>query len=243
MCIGMATAHILSLSLPHSFLFFLFSSTLLAYNVHFIFNIYRKKEDIILLCIAFFLWLVSIGIYLAFAYEKEVISITLLLGFIMALYYMPTKHNFRNIPYLKSMIIALAWSIATVCLPIAAGKGDVFNYDAFLLFLERFLFVWAISIPFDIKDLKEDRQSGLTTLPMLYGLRRCLLFAIVVLLFHVGITYFHYGFGRIFFVRVVTAWYVLVVFQGISRNRPKYYYTGAIDGSMLLQPLLTMAIV
>ncbi len=239
----MATAHVLSLTLPISFLAFIFSSTFLAYNIHFVFNIYRKKRDVILLCFAVILWVASTCFYLIDAANAEVVYIGVVLSCIMAVYYLPSKINLRSTPYLKSLTIATAWAIATVWMPIAATKGNLFSFDANLLFAERLFFVWAISIPFDIKDLKEDRQSGLVTLPMMYGLRKCLLLSVIILMLHVLVTYFHYGFGRLFFVRIVTAWYVIIVIQGISRNRPKYYYTGAIDGSMLLQPLLTMAIV
>lgn len=243
LCIAMATCHILVIPSPISILFFIFSSTFLAYNIHIIFNIYRRKIDIIWLSIAAFLWVASIVFYVLDCPRKEVPYISLLLAAVMLVYYLPSKINFRSIPYLKSCTIAFAWSVATVWLPIAAVEDPLFTYDASLLFLERFLFVWSITIPFDIKDLQEDKQLGLVTLPMLYGLKKILIFAVVILCLHVLVTFVHYGWGRIFFVRVVTAWYVLVVLQGIGRHRPKYYYTGAIDGSMLLQPLLTLAVV
>lgn len=239
----MATCHILDIPSPPSILFFIFSSTFLAYNIHIIFNIYRRRIDIIWLCIAAVMWVSSIVVYLLDCPQKEVPYISLLLAAVMLVYYIPSRINFRSIPYLKSCTIAFAWAVATVWLPIAAVEGALFSYNANLLFLERFLFVWSITIPFDIKDLQEDKQLGITTLPMLFGLKRILLFAVIILGLHVLVTLMHYGANRIFFVRVVTAWYVVVVLQGIGRHRPKYYYTGAIDGSMLLQPLLTLAVV
>lgn len=242
MCIAMATTHVLHLPTMPSILFFIFCSTFLAYNVHILFNKYRRKRDIAWLSISFFLWICSTSLYLLNSPRNEVFYIVIFLAAIMVAYYMPSP-NFRSIPYLKSMVIAIAWSVTTVSIPIAAIHGDVFNYDSDLLLVERFLFVWAITIPFDIKDLQEDKLLGLKTLPMLYGLKRVLFFAVIILVLHVVVTFFHYGLGRMFFVRAVTAWYVVVVLQGIGRHRPKYYYTGAIDGSMLLQPLLTMAIV
>lgn len=242
-CIAMATSHILNIPSPASILFFIFSSTFLAYNIHIVFNIYRRRIDIIWLSISAFLWVASIVVYVLDCPQKEVPYISLLLAAVMLVYYLPSKINLRSIPYLKSCTIAFAWAVATVWLPIAAVERSMFNYDALLLFLERFLFVWSITIPFDIKDLQEDKQLGLKTLPMVFGLKKILIFAMIILCLHVLVTFVHYGLSRIFFVRIVTAWYVLVVLQGIGRHRPKYYYTGAIDGSMLLQPLLTLAVV
>ena len=38
-----------------------------------------------------------------------------------------------------------------------------------ILIAERFLFIGALTIPFDIRDLFEDRQSGLKTVPVVWG--------------------------------------------------------------------------
>jgi len=59
------------------------------------------------------------------------------------------------------------WSITTV-LAVIIEENIVLNIEVFSHFISRFLFVFAITIPFDIRDIKKD-TSNILTLPILFG--------------------------------------------------------------------------
>ena len=76
----------------------------------------------------------------------------------------------RNIAGLKLFIISSVWAIVTVVLP-AVQTGLQLNLNIAWLALQRLLFVMAITIPFDIRDLRIDSPS-INTLPYLLGVKR-----------------------------------------------------------------------
>src|SRR5690606_9612993 len=84
----------------------------------------------------------------------------------------------RNIPGLKLFLIAIVWALSCVLLPILELEtsilaGTTVN-DTILLITKRLLFIAAITVPFDIRDMYQDRNSDLKTIPVLLGEQRSL---------------------------------------------------------------------
>ena len=73
----------------------------------------------------------------------------------------------RDVPFIKIVLIALTWAFVTEGLPsiLATSKME------FLPFFERFLFIFAITIPFDIRDLHFD-HIRLKTIPQVFGVNK-----------------------------------------------------------------------
>jgi hypothetical protein len=240
--VAFSTYHILGLKPSPEALFFVFSSTLLAYTIHVVFHANKKKLDLAMFCIAVVLASISGALFFFTCNNKLLIPILGGLGVLMTAYYLPKGRNLRSIPYIKSFVISLAWTTSTVLLPIVSANA-VFDTNALVLSLERIILIFALTVPFDIKDLSVDKKQGITTVPILLGLRKSVMLCIGLLIAYLLITFVHNGFSDILFVRFVTVWYLLVLLQGINLHRSKYYYSGAIDGSLILQPLLTILIV
>lgn len=74
------------------------------------------------------------------------------------------KITLRKIPFIKSILIAGVWTLATYIIPLS--ESELFFY--WPEFLLRFFFFYVISIPFDIRDLKYD-DASMKTLPQLVG--------------------------------------------------------------------------
>src|ERR1700753_835736 len=95
------------------------------------------------------------------------------------------KFGLRNIPGLKPFLITLVWTMSTVLLPILEAQDlhrtTISMHDTTLLIAKRFLFIGALTIPFDIRDLFEDRKHGLKTIPVLLGEKGAYLFCQVML--------------------------------------------------------------
>jgi 4-hydroxybenzoate polyprenyltransferase len=86
----------------------------------------------------------------------------------------------RNITGLKLFIISAVWALVSTVLP-AAQVGEPIDFDVAVLTLQRFFFIMAITIPFDIRDLRIDSPS-INTLPLLFGVKRARTIALISLL-------------------------------------------------------------
>ena len=116
------------------------------------------------------------------------------------------RFGLRNIPGLKLLLIGLTWSLSVVLLPVFEAKNmqhlAVSNTAMLLLTAKRFLFITAMAIPFDIRDLFHDRKVGLKTIPVVFGeknaylLCQILLAGYLFLLFFFCAGYYHF-FGQL----------------------------------------------
>ncbi len=82
--------------------------------------------------------------------------------------------RFRDIPLAKPLIISLVASYLTFGFPVfeQLGMSALFSASFFPLFVERFLFLLAVTIPFDLRDFSNDRHAGLNTLATQFGFQR-----------------------------------------------------------------------
>lgn len=81
--------------------------------------------------------------------------------------------RFRDIPFAKPLIIALVVSYLTLAFPVFEQEGimAVFQPDVMKAWSERLLFILAVTIPFEMRDLSGDRQAGLETVATEFGFR------------------------------------------------------------------------
>jgi 4-hydroxybenzoate polyprenyltransferase len=147
----------------------------------------------------------------------------------------------RQVPYLKIFMIAFVWALVTVLLPVIHAERSFNIWIILALIFERFLFVFAITIPFDIKDMAVDKKAGLKTIPLLIGKKKSIQLAILLLIFSLLISVIQYG--------LTMQWYLLaaMVLSVISTiifilykkmNNEMLYHYGILDGTMLLQGFL-----
>ncbi|MDC0201794.1 hypothetical protein OAJ56_00975, partial [Flavobacteriales bacterium] len=83
-------------------------------------------------------------------------------------------------------------------------EGITFNSNVIAHLLIRFLFVFAICIPFDIRDIKYDNIK-LKTIPIFFGVSRSKLISFICLLFAIIISTFQYWNNKLsigFFVAI-----------------------------------------
>ncbi len=79
------------------------------------------------------------------------------------------KKSLRKLTGLKLFIVALVWAGVTVLLPLGS-QITLFSTSVLVLFLQRFIVVIALTIPFEIRDLKND-DLALGTLPQRLGIQ------------------------------------------------------------------------
>lgn len=149
----------------------------------------------------------------------------------------------RNIPGIKLFIIALVYSLSCVLIPILELEShqiiSVPAQDTIVLIAKRFLFIAAITIPFDVRDLFQDRIYELKTIPVLIGEKKTYLFCQFLLLLYLALlflftTAFDANFTGLLLTVLLTAW--LIFRARIEKN--EYYYFFYLDGTMILQFLV-----
>ena len=151
------------------------------------------------------------------------------------------KFGLRNIPGLKPFLITVVWVLSTVLLPILEAKElhltTVSMQDTTLLFAKRFLFVFALTVPFDIRDLFEDNKLGVKTIPVIIGEKRAYLFCSALLLGYVIMLFLYRnnGFNSDFFALTLTAALTSWLIFKSKWEKNEYYYFFYMDGVLILQ--------
>jgi 4-hydroxybenzoate polyprenyltransferase len=151
------------------------------------------------------------------------------------------KFGLRNIPGLKLFMITLVWTMSCVLLPILEAQAmhlaSISLRDTTILIAKRFLFIAALAVPFDIRDLFEDKQLGLRTIAVAWGEKNAYLFCqvllagYVVLLFLFRNTGFSTDFWALTLSVVLTGW---LIFRS-KWEKNEYYYFFYLDGVLILQ--------
>ena len=157
------------------------------------------------------------------------------------------KFGLRNIPGLKLFMITLVWTMSCVLLPILEAQSmhltAISMRDTTILIAKRFLFIAALAIPFDIRDLFEDKQFGLKTIPVAWGEKNAYLFCqvllagYIVLLFLFRNSGFTTDFWALTLSVIITGW---LIFKA-KWEKNEYYYFFFLDGVLILQYLFVIA--
>ncbi|WP_210489589.1 UbiA family prenyltransferase [Rufibacter aurantiacus] len=143
----------------------------------------------------------------------------------------------RDIPFLKVFLIAYVWSAITVQLPLMEMGRDLFSGNSFILFLRRFLFLFSLTLVFDIRDVHKDKLTQTVTFPTRFGVQNTKRLALFMLLLFAVLV----PAGTAPFMRValglagvgagLVVWYA-------HEYRSQYYFMVLADGMMLVQFML-----
>lgn len=123
------------------------------------------------------------GILLFFMFHLSIhtlvmVGVFAILTFFYAVPFLKHK-NLRALSGLKIFIVATVWAGVTVFVPLAASKMELLS-DDWITFLQRFLLVVVLILPFDIRDLQYDKTT-LKTLPQQIGIKKTKLFGSLLL--------------------------------------------------------------
>jgi 4-hydroxybenzoate polyprenyltransferase len=153
------------------------------------------------------------------------------------------KLRLKDVPGLKIFLVALIWASVTVVLPALAAGVDLFGADTIWVFAERVVFIFAITLPFDVRDLARDRQAGIRTLPMRLGADRTRWFAMGLTAVFVVMVVVHYGLAIDAATLPLAASGLLtaVALWFSDEVREELYYVGLLDGTMLVQGVMVIA--
>lgn len=135
--------------------------------------------------------------YFLFKLQSTTIWTVTILGIITFLYAIPLlpnrlfldkKKELRRISGLKIYIIALVWAGVTVLLPVFESGAPLY-YDISLSFIQRFMFIIILMLPFEIRDLNYD-SLRLATIPQKIGIKRTKILGTILLIIMVFLEFF-----------------------------------------------------
>lgn len=149
----------------------------------------------------------------------------------------------RQVPGLKLFLIAGVWASACVLIPYFESGIQLETGKLVMLWLKRFLFIAAITLPFDIKDIATDRSTGLITLATRLGAKGASLLAIIFLAVYVALLYYFHQPGQpaSFYGLLFSALLAAMLILYGSKQRKDFFYLFIFDGILLLQPAIVVA--
>ena len=244
------TSRLVSVNIGTAYYFFLFFSTIFIYSLHRIVGIemvgiYRKQ-----------------GRYKIIKQYKHHIRVYAIIGLAGAIYYyfklpyrtcilllapavisviytvplLPHRRRIRDFHYIKIILISIVWGLLTVLIPfdtqLALGAND------YLLFIERTLFIFAITIPFDIRDELVDKRSSVKTLIHSLGIKiskRLALFFILISFIIYIFLFFQLHFDWKYIIAIFISYSLSsVLIIKANADNSDYYFSGLLDGTMIL---------
>lgn len=144
----------------------------------------------------------------------------------------------REVPLLKIVTVSLVWALATAFIPLLeAGKAA----DAFGACCFKFSLVFALCVPFEIRDQQRETERDIPSV-MRYGRARVVLVALSLLAWTTGQHYLQLAAGSstgpLFLSHLLPA-SLAALWLFITRPQwPGWYFKLVVDGTMLLPFLL-----
>lgn len=148
------------------------------------------------------------------------------------------KLRLRDVHFIKIFLIAIVWSYVTVLLPFLEFKIAIGVRELGIL-LERILFIFVITLPFDLRDWEIDKKNQVRTIPATIGVKNTLRLALFILLLWALL------FSAIYPLSIILALLISGLSTGIlvyysPKQQHDYYFTALMDGTMLLQYILVL---
>lgn len=240
-------------------LIFVFFATLLVYNLNLIEGMSGMRASVLrsvrhnwIIKHEKFIWafsVLSLIICLAelTALKKDTLVFLLIPGLFALGYAVPIKIpglnviRLRELPFVKIFLVAWVWGTFTVGLPIVQQSGlpELLKPENFLLFFSRSVFIFAITIPFDIRDLAYDSDKHIATIPSRFGIEKSKYFSLVLLLVFIASSFVRCNLGfcnlNELCALIISALSTGGLLLLINSQRKELFYSLGIEGTMIIQ--------
>ncbi len=175
-------------------------------------------------------FLLALGLALQFpvrSFWPVVLALPFTFFYLIPLY--PGGPRLRDLPFLKVVWVAVAWTFMTDLFPaysLGARPSEV---------ILRFCFTLSVALLFDLRDVQLDRRQGTRTLAGTHpGLNRWLALSLLAGCAVTSFLRYHFeagaGLGIAYAAAAVIAWYT-------TPERGEDFYATAVNGMLFLPPL------
>ncbi len=230
---------------------FVFFSTIISYNAIRFINIDKIRDESATWIKSHKIELLALNIICLIGltittYLLNFRALLVLIPFVLAtsLYISPFKLwklNLRDVPGLKLFLISFSWAGVTVLFPVIQNELEI-SRSIILLFIERFLFILAITIPFDIRDIDYDSPK-IFTLPQVIGIKKSKIVGIIslALFFAIGL-YGSFSSGNSILDLLIVAIISSILIGFSSKDQSNYYSSFWMEGIPIIWFLITITI-
>lgn len=240
------------LEIDYYYMIFILSSTIFTYSIHRIIGMNKvrkfdnqgrfaviseyRKHIIIYAIIG---GLVCAYTFSGFPFSR--MKILFLAGIISILYTLPVfgkSMRLRDFSFVKIFLIAFVWTIVSESIPLYEAG---INFKIILpLFIERFFFFIAITIPFDIRDIEVDRTNNVKTIPSVVGKYKSITLAIFLLVICITIEIYLSQISPIVgSTSTIVAYTITGFFIFFIKDKyDDYYFSGMMDSTIMLPWIL-----
>ncbi|MEM6698020.1 MAG: UbiA family prenyltransferase [Bacteroidota bacterium] len=231
------------------------SSTLFIYAIHRIVGLqkvkpFQSKGRYLVIStfkshIIIYAVLAGVTAFVCFWKLQKTVQLSLIIPALVSLAYvlpmLARKKRLRDINFIKIFLVAIVWAWVGVILP-ALQMGRGLDADIWWMVAERAFFIFAITLPFDIRDLKIDEHASVQTIPAKIGVARSKILAFSMLAamlvcvrqnLSLG-TYTNMNGWALLISAISTG--VLIFFS--DRKMHDYYFTALLDGTITFQFIL-----
>lgn len=163
--------------------------------------------------------------YFAYQISLQTLYFTIPFCLLTILYAVPIlsgfEKNLRQVSYLKIVVVALVWAAFTVLIPLFDADKQI-NANSILLFIQRFLIVVVLILPFDIRDVKYDAIS-LQTIPKKIGVEQTKRLGVALMVFCLILEYTSASSSTVKTPFMLFFFFVILFLMRAKINQPKYY--------------------
>ena len=233
--------------------FFVLFSTIVSYNLIRFYNalenkiwfaVFIKKNKKTLLGLTF----LSLGIliYQSFFLNFKAIITLIPFGFLTLFYVIPFPWNksnsftLRSVAFLKLFLIAISYAGITVLFPLINYCIEV-ESNEIITFIQRFLFIVSITIPFDIRDLNFDNKN-LKTLPQVIGIQKSKVVGLLFLMLFLGLEFLKNSTEANYRINFIIALISLFFLLKATHDQNKYYSAFFVESIPMIWLLLLVFI-
>jgi len=226
-----------------------FFSTFLIYNLHNIIVFFTKdrkvelnfiqNKNIIFILTAFAI--LAIG-FIAPSLKINTFIFYAITLFLCLFYFFPIlkinrqAFSIRQIPYLKIFFISIIWSFTTVIPTAFEFQIDITDSRIYIALISRFFFIFAITLPFDIRDHLQDKREGLVTLANTLSFKKLTSLSNITLLLSLIVSLISYSSFSNPYSMIPCIIATALPFYLINSYKFKispFYYYGYLDGTII----------
>ena len=213
--------------------FFVFFATIISYN--FIISYKINEIDIFSMSwikdhkkLLIILNIISVLFLIIYAFNIKFLAYWVLIPFAITTFfyivpYRINNKNLRSIASLKLFLIALTWAGITVLFPLIQNEV-VLDKHVWVIFFQRFLFILAITIPFDIRDKNNDHIQ-LKTLPQVFGVKKSKIIGSIALILFFILEFYNSQFENSSIYKMAFLSLSALLFIIFSKENKNRFYT------------------
>lgn len=134
--------------------------------------------------------------------------------------------------------------MVTATTPLLLTNEPIFTNNLIHI-IERFFFMIAICIPFDIRDFEIDKSENVQTIAHLLGNDKAKKTALSCIFTSTVLIFIEYGTGiineKMLIALLISIIVATLLIAATNSKKGEYFYLAGIDGTMLIQGILVIA--